>query len=473
MKKIVGCFLCFAMLFGSVSTFGEASTATELYENVKVMELQLTQGDQEALVESIQMIMAQNTTTPAELIQLIDVSAERLDAEKTIMIVDDYCDFVIEKIDSKKITSKDAQSTTDKLIGLLGKKVMKMEGINQDHVKALLKKVTDKNALLQGEVAVQYQQTLKVANLDKMLLDVERAYRIVNSGFNTYNGFKELGRDLQKQLVLLASTENVDLTLEAEMVKRLIKDNIGVSVNHNGVMYQIPTSFLEKHIGDLKISIQSVATNISDDVIYSVNGGIIKPVIVKNLAIGYATNPEMVKVSMPLSLLEVGMPANASYGFFAGMNEQCQKLMSDMDYGTLITSVNGTGNIGVGRYQATYTDLSGHWAQNNITDLLARGIAVDNGTMIYGPNDVMKRGEFVRMLINIIGTEGKSANIFTDVPAGSAYSDIIESVIYYGLTIGVTENEFKSETPLTREDMVALASKMFEIKKGISLMVDS
>lgn len=469
MKKIFGCILCFTLLLGSVATFAEAVTAVELYETVKNMELQLTQGDQNELIDSIQLIFEEKTAAPSQLNQLLEVSVVRLDADKVTEIVEDYCNLLITYFDSNQMTLKEVQGATDKLIGLLGKKVILLEGIDQEHIIALLKNVTNRNALLQGQVAVKYQETLNVAGLDKMLLDVERAYRIVNSGLNSYNSFKGLGRELQKQLVLLASSENVALTLEADMLARLIKDNIGVSVNHNGVIYQIPRAFLEKHIGDLKIMIEAVAVDSNTSSVISVIGATVKPVWSSKVAIGYVTNPESIKISIAVSILEEGMPVDSSYALIEEEKGQWKKLLSEMKDDVFTTTIKSTGLVSAGIYKPTYTDIAGHWAQKNSSDLLACGIAIDSNTMTYGLNDVMTRGEFVRMLINTIGTEGKSANIFTDVPVGSAYADIIESVVFYGLATGTTDNKFSPETLLTREDMVALAGKMFEIENGYKL----
>lgn len=477
MKKILGIILCFMMLVGSVTSFGEVVTASSLLVDVEAMEAEMTQGEQEDLVESILMILddkmanVMTDQTKKETINqlqlLVDASVSKLDATNATTVVDAYCDMLMVYFESNQMGLKDVQNTTDKLIGLLGKKVVKLEGINQEHIKAILRKVTDKNALLQGQVSVNYQETLKVAGLDKMLLDVERAYRVVNSACNTYGPFKELGRDLQKQLVLLASTESVDLTLEADMIKRLKQDNIGISVNHNGVMYQIPTAFLEKHIGDLKIVIKPMAIDATKEVV--VKGGTIKTVMLREIAIGYATNPETIEMHVPVSTLDTGMPENTCYALMSKEASQYTKLKADMDYGILTASIKGSGIVAAGAYRSVYTDLLGHWAEKNITSLLGHGIAVDNDTSLYAPNDVMTRGEFTRMLINIIGTEGKSANIFTDVTADSEYSDIIESIVYYGLTTGVVDNQFAADTLLTREDMVTLASKMFEIKNGYQL----
>jgi len=473
MKKMLGCALCLVMLLSSVVTFGDEVTAASLLEDVKAMSGELTQGDQEDLVESVLGILNQKAShakmdqnqkaTINELQVLVDAVVDKLDAAYATTVVETYCDTLIAYFDSEQMAVRDIQVATDKLIGLLGKKVVELEGINEEHIRAILKEVTDRNALIQGQVEVSYQQTLKVADLDQMLLSVEKAYRVVNSGFNTYGSFKELGRSLQKQLVLLASTESVDLTLETDMVKRLIKDNIGVSVNHNGMMYQIPTAFLNKHIGDLKIVIKPVAVDGSTSL--AVTGGTLKPVVSREVAIGYATNPEMIKVSVPVSALNMGMPDNTCYG----LGTQTEKLRADMAYGKLVSEIKATGIVVGGTYQSVYTDLAGHWAEGNITSLLGHGIAVDRQASLYGPNEVMTRGEFTRMLINIIGTKGKSANVFSDVAPGSPYSDIIESVIYYGFTIGVTDDQFAPDTLLTREDMVTLASKMFELKNGYQL----
>lgn len=477
MKKIMGCLLCLVMLLGSVATFGEVVTASSLLADVNAMETELTQGDQEDLVESILMILSDQASnvmmdqnekeTINQLQLLIDASTSKLNAVNATTVVDAYCDMLMVYFESDQMALKDVQNATDQLIGLLGKKVLKLEGINQEHIKAILKKVTDKNALLQGQVSVAYQETLKVSGLDKMLLDVERAYRVVNSAFNTYGPFKELGRDLQKQLVLLASTESVDLTLEADMIKRLKQDNIGISINHNGVMYQIPTAFLEKHIGDLKIVIKPLAVGMTTSV--AVSGGSVETIMLREVSIGYATNPEMIEVHVPVSSLNDGMPMDASYALVRKNTDGYTKLKSDMSYGTLTATIKGNDVMGAGVYQSVYTDLSGHWAEKNITSLLAHGIAVDNDGALYGPNAVMTRGEFTRMLINIIGTEGKSDNIFVDVTEGNEYADIIESIVYYGLTTGVVDDQFAADTLLTREDMVALASKMFEIKNGYQL----
>ncbi|MBN2899225.1 MAG: hypothetical protein JXO44_10675, partial [Clostridia bacterium] len=360
MKKILGCIFCLVMLFVSTISFGGEVSIATLVESVKVMDMELTQGDQDALVLSVQSAINQKIAVASadqnmkatidQVYQLVDASIPRLDAEKATKVVDDYCDLLMVYFETGNMALKDVQSATDKVLNLSGTKVIKQEGINQEHIKALLKEVTDKNALLQGQVGVEYQQVLKVANLDKMLLNVEKAYRVVNSEFNTYGSFKELGRSLQKQLVLLASTENVDLTLEADVVARLRKDNIGISVNHNGIIYQIPTAFLEKHIGDLKISIKPVAVDATTAT--AVTGGMIKPLLLREVAVGHGTNPESIMVHVPVSALQSDALVVESYALMAGKGDQWQKLVADMNYGTLTATIKASGLMGAGTYQA-------------------------------------------------------------------------------------------------------------------------
>jgi len=467
------------MLISQVMVFGVNQDVSGATEWVKSQELQLTQGLQKEIIEiaekhikSASETVAINNdavTTIKGLNALISETVVRVGAKEAVDMVESYADVLLAYMQTGNMTTQDVQWATDEFISLMGKKVNVIVDVNQPRTRYILKSIVEENAMIQGAFSLGVNQRLTVEQLNQKLLDLEKAYRMTGTQLSSVGTYKELGRELSKKLVLKSTSGSVDVTLTTAVLEKLITNKITLVVDDNGIIYEIPVEYMERHIGDFKVTIKSLAQEMTSAYGNKVNDGLVEPVIVKDVKIGYSTNkiPVVIKTNINQT---VGIDfTQTPYAWTTVEKGLWTKQISGCDKGILHTSIDGTGIVALSKYQPTYLDITGHWAESKITKLLSCGIVDQSNAQTFAPNKVVTRGEFARMLINIVGTEGKSDNHFVDVPVGSPYADIIESVIYYGFTIGVTGDRFEADTELTREELVALVVKMHEVKYGYKL----
>lgn len=469
-KKLLSCLLGLCLMFGQLVVFAEFEDLSQSTQWIQGQTGELTEGSQQEVVDEVTihlnsalnkaLLDERPKSTINALNSLVSEAVVRVDASKATQLAKLYSHVLLKYLGSDHISAKDVQWASDGFISLMGKKVIGIEGINQGEIKYLVGKVVEKNALIQGYYNVDGKNKFNLDEMNEKLLMIEKAHRVTASQLSSIGAFKEIGRELSKKLVLKSSTDGLDVNLSKELVENLVENQMMLVIDENGSFYEIPVDFMKNHIGDFQVKIGSLDLNTIEAYGNSVGDGKIEVVQAKHIQIGYGTNLEPIVVKLPAQGRQALLALEKGYW---------TKTISDYSEGFLSTEVNGTGIIGLSNYFPTHSDLSGHWSNDNVTSLLARGITSGKSALIYDPDGLMTRGDFVRMLIHIVGSDGKSKNTYSDIVAGSPYADVIESVIYYGFTIGVSGDKFEPDTALTREELVALVAKMHEVKYGYKL----
>ena len=119
-------------------------------------------------------------------------------------------------------------------------------------------------------------------------------------------------------------------------------------------------------------------------------------------------------------------------------------------------STNHFSTYGVG-YQAPaeFTDLSGHWAKDDIQLVVNRGLINGTDATTFSPDAPMTRGMFVTALGRMAGVDVSSykESSFTDVKADAYYMGYVEWAVKQGIVKGTTANTFAPDGVVTREQM--------------------
>lgn len=108
------------------------------------------------------------------------------------------------------------------------------------------------------------------------------------------------------------------------------------------------------------------------------------------------------------------------------------------------------------------------WYYQDVTDLLASGIARLRESGIFEPLSDITRAEFVAMLAALSGESLSSyftASMFTDVAPDAWYLGAVNWAYVTGIVNGKTKTEFAPDAPITREELAATISRYFEHKK--------
>lgn len=120
---------------------------------------------------------------------------------------------------------------------------------------------------------------------------------------------------------------------------------------------------------------------------------------------------------------------------------------------TLCLLVSNTAVMAQGPYP--YTDVEGSWALEAITDLTNRGILGGRGNGLFGPDDMVTRGEFAAVMARVYRlTEPENPVVFTDVPENYWGKKAVDAVVGAGFMSGLSEDSFGPDNPLSREQAI-------------------
>lgn len=115
---------------------------------------------------------------------------------------------------------------------------------------------------------------------------------------------------------------------------------------------------------------------------------------------------------------------------------------------------------GVGYKNPTpaFTDITGHWAADNILFAASRGLLSSTSDTTFSPNTGMTRGMFVTALGRLAGINPDSYKTgkFTDVKADAYYAPYVNWAAQTGIVEGVTAITFAPDTNINREQMAVI-----------------
>ncbi len=114
-------------------------------------------------------------------------------------------------------------------------------------------------------------------------------------------------------------------------------------------------------------------------------------------------------------------------------------------------------------YGATYSDVVGHWAENQIKTINEYGL-ISGSEGKFRPNEPITRGEMAVILNRLMGYEVKSDNTFTDLPE-KFYTDAILKANAAGVMYG-DNNLVRPEDKITRAEAATMIFRAFDMKNN-------
>lgn len=117
-----------------------------------------------------------------------------------------------------------------------------------------------------------------------------------------------------------------------------------------------------------------------------------------------------------------------------------------------------------------FTDITGHWAADNILFATSRGLLSGTSDTTFSPCTGMTRGMFVTALGRLAGINPDSYKTgkFTDVKADAYYAPYVNWAAQTGIVTGITATTFAPDTNINREQM-AVIMKNYAAKLGYDL----
>ncbi len=104
--------------------------------------------------------------------------------------------------------------------------------------------------------------------------------------------------------------------------------------------------------------------------------------------------------------------------------------------------------------EKTFSDIKGHWAEENIKNALKNGTVKGMTETTFEPDSNITAAQFLALILRTAGTESK------DAEGEKWYSEYVEEA----LKIGIIDDNFEPLLPILREDMAVLTMKLYEYK---------
>lgn len=115
--------------------------------------------------------------------------------------------------------------------------------------------------------------------------------------------------------------------------------------------------------------------------------------------------------------------------------------------------------------EATFSDISGHWAANTIESWAARGV-ISGFDGKFRPNAPMTRAELAAVLNQIIGYTEVTNTAFADVPSDAWYYGHIARLYAAGIMQGDGEGVMRPNANVTREEAVVMIAKALDVEEN-------
>lgn len=104
------------------------------------------------------------------------------------------------------------------------------------------------------------------------------------------------------------------------------------------------------------------------------------------------------------------------------------------------------------------TDIAGHWAENNIEQLITLGAVSGYPDSTFKPDNNITRAEFASILVKAFKLEAQKGKVFADTTDHWAL-DAISTAAYYGIVNGYDADTFGPNDVITREQMAVMIVK--------------
>ena len=126
----------------------------------------------------------------------------------------------------------------------------------------------------------------------------------------------------------------------------------------------------------------------------------------------------------------------------------------------VLSTVKETETEPAGTTAATLKDISGHWASDNISKLVALGAINGYPDSSFKPNNTITRAEFATVLVKAFKLENKGGNkVFADTAKHWA-KDYIATAAANGIVSGYDAATFGPDDLITREQMAVMIVKV-------------
>ena len=300
------------------------------------------------------------------------------------------------------------------------------------------------------------------------------------------NGTTENGIGVTVPITPAAGQTSFNVTIKAQTLDLLVKENVRqftvatdhlVSVNIGlDTLKQLDTAYAG---GDIILRADKVDALRSTEAKATIGTRPTYDLSLVYLSGGKETpianlNGHTISVRLPYTPANGEQTGNlyAVYVDDAGKVEWITKSSYDASLKAVVFETGHFSVYGVGYKNPApaFTDITGHWAADNILFATSRGLLSGTSDTTFSPDTGMTRGMFVTALGRLAGINPDSYQTgkFTDVKADAYYAPYVNWAAQAGIVEGVTATTFAPDTNINREQM-AVIMKNYAAKLGYDL----
>ncbi|MFW5436306.1 S-layer homology domain-containing protein [Paenibacillus apiarius] len=118
--------------------------------------------------------------------------------------------------------------------------------------------------------------------------------------------------------------------------------------------------------------------------------------------------------------------------------------------------------------KASFTDISGHWAEKTIENMAAEGMIQGFQNGAFQPNGAMKRAELVKVINQLFGFQEIGSVLAADVTPNDWFHTEVGKALGAGYITGYADGTFKPGQPITRQEAAVMISHLLKLNTADS-----
>ncbi len=270
-------------------------------------------------------------------------------------------------------------------------------------------------------------------------------------------------------------TVNLPKTVQDTIISKKIVNTV-VVVDHPDIKINMDLSTVKEINTQAKSDVNITATKQDNGKLTGNAKTAIGSRPVFDLKVNYGNNKQVsnfgagsVAVEIPY-ILGANEKASNIYAVYVDANGKVQWLTSSV-YDSVnkvlrfTTSHFSTYGIGYKETNASFTDITNHWAKDAISFVVACGLFSGTSNTTFSPDIAMTRGMFVTALgrlANADVSEYKTSS-FSDVTAEAYYMGYVEWASKNGIVNGIGDGKFAPDQSITREQMAVIMANYAKV----------
>ncbi|MFC3748553.1 S-layer homology domain-containing protein, partial [Paenibacillus sp. GCM10012306] len=268
--------------------------------------------------------------------------------------------------------------------------------------------------------------------------------------------------DLIKQNALQIKSDAITLTVPSELLKQLFSKLSTEEQQNSTVTLKLSPLSNETAVSIINGSSQTAhaGLKLSSD-IYELTLSI-------QTASGQSIN--LSKFDQPITIqLKVAADTNPKLAgiFYISDGGSIEYVGGTYANGYMTAKLTHFSKYAVLEYTKSFVDVpAGHWAADVIKELAAKQLVNGTSDSTLEPERKVTRAEFTAMLIRALHLTDKGTLAFTDVKDGDWYAEAVAIAVKAGIVQGKTQTLFDANAQITREEMVTMLMRGYEVVHG-------